>query len=262
MHPDLEKLLQLEETDREIARLRAEVAALPRRVAEIETKLAGVNAAVDKARASLKDIEKNRRKHEGDIQGLQQKISKYRDQMLAVKTNQEYRALGNEITHAEQEIKGIEDKILEGMLEVESREAELKANEAEQKQQQALVEKEKQETRARTEQDQKALAELQPKREGLRKGINPDLLRHYDRVLKLRGSALAEARDQYCMACQVMLRPQVFNDVRTDEQVLTCDSCNRILYFNPANAAPEAASGSSERKESLQTAAAETPDAS
>jgi uncharacterized protein len=259
MHCDLEKLLQLDLADRELARLRAEIAALPRRVAEIETKLAGVNAEVEKGRKAIKDIETARRKFEGDIQSLQQKISKYRDQMLAVKTNQEYRALGNEIQFTEQEIRLVEDKILEGMLDVEQREKQLKAAEAEQKKQQAAVEKEKSDARTRTAEDQQKVAEWQPKRDVLRAAIDPDTLRHYDRVLKLRGTALAEARDQYCQACHVMLRPQVYNDVMVGEQVLTCDSCYRILYFNPETAAP-AKEGSSDRKKPVETAAAEVID--
>src|SRR6266496_378218 len=115
MHADLHKLIELQETDQEIARLEQEIAALPRRVTAIETKLASVNAQVEKARAALKETEKNRRKYEADIQSLQQKISKYRDQMLAVKTNQEYKALGDEISFAEQAIRALEDKILDGM---------------------------------------------------------------------------------------------------------------------------------------------------
>ena len=69
----------------------------------------------------------------------------------------------------------------------------------------------------------------------MRAAIDPDALRHYDRVLKLRGSALAEAVDHKCSACQVMLRPQTYNEVRTGTQVVICDSCQRILYFNAAN---------------------------
>jgi len=259
MHPELQKLLQLEEIDREIARLRTEVAALPRRVTEIETRLAGVHEAVERGRKALKDIEAARRKREVDIQSLQQKITKYRDQMLAVKTNQEYKALGSEINFAEQEIRLIEDRILDGMLEAEQREHELKAAEAEQKKQQAQVEKEKLQARARMEEDQKRLEELAPQRETLRKEITPEHLRHYDQVLKLRGSAMAEARDRTCLACHVQLRPQVFLDVMHSEEVIFCDSCSRFLYFDSANAPAEPGGGN--RKESLEPAA-ETPEPS
>ncbi len=61
------------------------------------------------------------------------------------------------------------------------------------------------------------------------------MLAHYDRVAKHRGTGLAEVREQKCMACQVMLRPQTYNEVRSGERTIVCDSCSRILYYNPAH---------------------------
>ena len=59
-------------------------------------------------------------------------------------------------------------------------------------------------------------------------------------VMRQRKSAIAEAREQKCMACFVMLRPQIWQEIRTNEQVITCNSCGRILYFDPASeVAPE-----------------------
>ena len=63
--------------------------------------------------------------------------------------------------------------------------------------------------------------------------VSEDLLRHYERVSKFRGSGISEVRDHKCMACQVMLRPQTYNDVRSGKETVVCDSCQRILYFNP-----------------------------
>ncbi len=240
MLAELENLIQLQQADREIQRLEEEIAALPRRVAAIEEKLAGTKAAVEKARATIKADEANRRKLESQIQDHQQKISKYRDQSLEVKTNEQYRALMHEISFAEQDIRKLEDKILEGMLEVELNEKTLKSAEAELKEETAEIEKEKEEARRVTTRDQQELATLQSRRDALRSGIGADTLRHYDRVAKLRRYALAEARDHKCVACQVMLRPQMYNDVRTNQQILICDSCQRILYYIPP-AEPEPA---------------------
>ncbi len=233
MLPDIQRLIELQQVDRDIQRLQDEVAALPRRVAEIEAKLASTKGQVERAKATIKADENNRRKLEGEIQSLQQKISKYRDQSLDVKTNDQYKALMHEVGFAEQEIRIIEDKILEGMLDVEDNEKRLKAAEAELKLETAEIEKEKTEARRRTAEDEAQLAGLTAQRDQLRGAVAGDLLRHYDRVLKLRRTALAEARDHKCSACQVMLRPQVYNDVRTNEQIIICDSCQRILYYVP-----------------------------
>src|SRR5208283_141413 len=184
-----------------------------------------------KVRVAAKGDEANRKKFEANIKDLQGKISKYRDQSLDVKTNDQYKALLHEIQFAEQEIRLNEDRILEVMVNVEAREKEVKAAEAELKAETAEIEKEKE--RKVTAEDQKKLSEWNAKRDALRSGISEDILRQYERVAKFRGSGLAEVRDQKCMGCQVMLRPQTYNEVRNGEKVMACESCQRIYYFDP-----------------------------
>src|SRR5712672_374612 len=211
MNADLQRLTELEKIDREALRLTEEVASLPKRVAAIEEKLAEHKAAVDQAKARVKGNEASRRQNEADIKGFQEKIAKYRSQQSSVKTNDEYRALLHEVEFAEKQISGCEDKILELMIGLEN--------------------------------DEKLLAGLTGKRDELRAGVDYSALAHYDRVMRQRKSAMAEARDQKCMACFVMVRPQIWQEIRTNEQIITCNSCGRILYFDPASeaAAPEPA---------------------
>jgi predicted nucleic acid-binding Zn-ribbon protein len=235
MLPDIENLLKLQEVDKEIRRLQDEVAELPKRVAAIEQKLAGTKAQMEKAQAAVKADEAARRKYDTAINDLRGKISKYRDQSLDVKTNDQYKALLHEIQFAEKEIAGNEDKILELMVNADARDKEVKAAQAELKAATAEIEKEKEQARQRTAEDEKLLTEWRAKRDQLRSGIREDLLRHFERVSKFRGSGIAEVQDQKCMACRVMLRPQTYNEVRSGNQTIVCDSCQRILYFNAAN---------------------------
>ena len=101
-------------------------------------------------------------------------------------------------------------------------------------------------------------------------GVGEEALDHYDRVLKLRGSAMAAVyEDESCSACRVRLRPQVFQDVMSNDQIVTCFYCNRILYFVPPPPKPEdeakaaragAAEKPAEEEEPVQTdEAAESP---
>ena len=234
MNSDLEKLIDLQQVDSRIAAVRAEIAVLPKHVKEIEAKLAGAKAKLEAAQAAIKADEAVRRKHEGDIQDQQQKVSKYRDQSLNVKTNQEYKALMEEIKFAEEKIAASEDKILEIMVAADTRKEALKQAEGELKADTAENDREKESARLRTAEDEKELAELTEQRKQLRRGVSEDVLRHYDRVLKLRGSALAAVHeDQLCSACSMMLRPQVFQDVTSNQQFVACDYCSRILYYVP-----------------------------
>src|SRR6202050_4621087 len=208
MLPDVQNLIALQQADREILRLKEEIAHLPKRVAAIEERLAGTRTLLEKAKTAVKADEAARRKYESGIQDQQQKISKYRDQSLAVKTNEQYKALMHEIQFAEQDIRANEDKILELMVNAEAREKDVKAGGGGFK-----------------------------AREWARGGVDADILRQYDRVAKYRGTGISEVRDQKCMACQVMLRPQTYNEVRSDKLV-SCESCQRILYYDPSHDHP------------------------
>src|ERR1051326_9004040 len=262
MNADLQTLIELEKIDREALRLTEEVASLPKRVAAIEAKLAEHKAAVEQAKARVKSNEASRRQNEADIKGFQEKIAKYRSQSSSVKTNDEYRALMHEVEFAEKQISGCEDKILELMIGLENEEKALKVAEAELKTESADVEKEKAEARVRTAEDEKLLVGLKEQRDELRAGVDYSALAHYDRVMRQRKSAMAEAREQKCLACFVMLRPQTWQEVRTNEQIVTCNSCGRILYFDPANepAVPEPAKKKSKARAAEVEAEAEQPE--
>jgi predicted nucleic acid-binding Zn-ribbon protein len=253
MNRDLEKLIELEKVDREIVRLTEEVAALPKKVAAIEAKLSDDKAAVEKAKAAIKTNESSRRKYEADIQSFQQKIIKYREQSSSVKTNDEYRALMHEVEFAEKQISGCEDKILELMISLEADEKNLKVAEADLKAETAEVEKEKAEARTRTAEDEKLLAGLNQQRQGFRKEVSESALAHYDRVMRQRKSAIAEARESKCQACYVVLRPQTWQDVKTNEQVITCSSCGRILYYDPTHEPPPPPEQPKKKRRSVAT---------
>ena len=235
MLPDIENLLKLQDTDKEIRRLQDEVAEFPKRVAVIEQKLAGTKAQLEKAQTAVKADEANRRKFDTAISDLRGKISKYRDQSLDVKTNEQYKALLHEIQFAEKEISGNEDKILELMVNADARDKEVKAAQAELKAETAEIEAEKEQARQTTAADEKLLTEWRAKRDQIRSGIKEELLRHFERVSKFRGTGISEVRDQKCMACRVMLRPQTYNEIRSGMQVIVCDSCQRILYYAAAD---------------------------
>src|SRR5579863_3912623 len=196
MLPDIENLLKLQEADKQIRRLQDEIAEFPKRVASIEQKLAGTKAQLEKAQAAIKADEAARRKHDTAISDLRGKISKYRDQSLDVKTNEQYKALLHEIQFAEREIAATEDKILELMVNADARDKEVKAAQAELKAEAAEIDQEKEQARQRTAEDEKLLVEWRAKRDQMRAGVNADLLRHYERVSKFRGSGISEVRDE------------------------------------------------------------------
>jgi predicted nucleic acid-binding Zn-ribbon protein len=230
----LKLVIRLQDIDHRLADLAKEIAALPVHIAEIEKKLVSHERKLEADRAALGANQKERRKCEGDIQVQEQKISKLKDQMVTAKTNEQYRAFQHEIEFCQKEIRKAEDRILELMSESEPLDRNVKAAEAALKAEKAQVEAEKNQARERTAADQKAQNELQAERASIASSVTPAAYQNYERVRKgRRGLAVAEVIDGRCTACHIALRPQYLQDLKRGEKILSCESCQRILYYNP-----------------------------
>ena len=235
MLADLKQVIRLQEIDNRITELTREISYLPKHTAEIEKKMVGHERKLEADRAALAANHKERKTCEGATQVEEQKISKLKDQMMAAKTNEQYRAFQHEIEYCENHIRKAEDRILELMGEAEPLEKNVKTAEAALKVERAEVEREKALARERTAADQKALDELKAERAGIVSETDAGVYRTYERIRKGRqGLGVAEAStDGRCSACHMVIRLQYFQDLKRGESVLQCESCRRILYYNP-----------------------------
>jgi predicted nucleic acid-binding Zn-ribbon protein len=234
MAPDLRLAIQLQDLDRHIAELQQEIASLPKHIAVIEKTLESHIRKREADRAALVANQRERKRLEGEIQVQEQRISKLKDQMLQAKTNEQYAAFGHEIEYCEKEIRRSEDRILDRMAESEPLEQNVKAAEAALNQEKQQVEAEKQAARQRTAEDQKQLQKLRAERAQVAGALSPPILAAYERIRKSRkGVAVAEAVDGTCSGCHMTLRLQFFQDLRVGDQVMFCESCGRIICYNP-----------------------------
>jgi len=238
MNQDLQTLIELQRLDTSIAELEAEIESLPRRIAEVESTLAEHVQAVEASKARLAENQRSRRKRENEVSSHREKISRYKDQTLEVKTNEQYKALLHEIEFHEVEIRKLEDAMLTEMIDSESLEKELREAEKSLAAERTRTQQEISEARERQQRDEADLGSARAARANVQGRLSVPLYETYERVAKFRkGIGVAEVRDGTCGACHVRLRPQAYAETRLNTQIVICESCGRILYFVAETAA-------------------------
>jgi uncharacterized protein len=233
MNPDLEGLVRLQHAESELRRVEAELGDVPNGKADLDARLASERARLDEARAALAESQKARRQFEGDLQELETKRSKYKGQLMDVKTNKEYTAVLHEIEGVERDIRAREDQILAEMERAESLGAAVKAEEAEFKSVEVRHRDEGKTLDGRAEALKAEASRLTAERDAIAATVVAEARELFQRVARLRGVAVAEARDGMCQLCHMKLRPQMFMDLKRNDEIVQCPSCSRILYYDP-----------------------------
>ncbi len=252
MHPDLRNLIELQRYDLEAKAMRDRLAALPRQIAALEAKLGAVEGQRSVVLDLLAKEEALRRRQESDIKDWQRKIARARKQMDLATTAVQVTAYEHEISFGQKEVARLEDAELESMVLTEEMEAQRALADRAVSDAQAELARERARSAEVLERDRRLLAEIEQKRVGLRPEIGESALQTYDRVAKAKGAGLAEGVDGKCSACQMMVRPQKWNDLRDRSNVdvmMTCESCGRLLFWDPGRDAPQ--KKAAEREESI-----------
>ena len=235
MSPDLQRLIELQRLESAIADARSKIATHPQRIAEADAQLAAAAQMLEAAKDRLKDNHDARRALEKDVALYQGRLAKFKDQQAAVKTNREYQALGHEIETAQHDLGGVEEKMLERMVEADAIALDVKQAEAVAAARRKEIEAAKQQLGDELIALESALRTATDARTALLANIEPHLVATFEQVARVRkGVAVTMAtRDGLCSVCHVRLRPQVFQQVRQNDTIIQCDSCQRILYYVP-----------------------------
>ncbi len=242
MHPDLERLIALQRLDLEAKRLREEMVALPKLVAGLETKAKAVVGQRAVVLQLLAKEEALRRGQELDVKDRKAKIAKVRKQLDQATTTAQVTAFEHEIAYSQAEIARLEDAEIESMERSEALEQQRCLADAAVGDAEATLARERAQAAETVARDKTALSEVERSRSELRPQVGEAVLATYDRIAKGKGTGLAEGIDQKCSACQMMVRPQRWNDLRdrsNDQAMMSCESCGRLLYWDPARDAPQ-----------------------
>lgn len=232
MLADLERLIELQQVDLRLQELTRQIESFPLQRAEAERQLRDAQQALTQVRTQHTESLKQRKKLELDVQQLEEKISKLKGQLYEVKSNEAYRVLQHEIELAEGEKRAGEDRELEAMIRVEDLEKAIRRSEAELKEVERRVAVESKRLEDEEAARKKDATDLTTRRGELRETIAEEPLALYDRVFRAHGGlAMAEARDEVCQVCRIHIRPQIFTEVKRNDEIRYCESCHRILYY-------------------------------
>jgi len=231
MNDQLEKLIRLQGLDREAGRLNQKLAEIAPQIEETRNHLAAAERALEEGKSQVEGSRKDRRTAEKDLELQIEKRRKFQDQQSKVKTNKEYQALMGELESLKLEETAVEDRILalmEGQAEAERLLPGLTAEVGREK-----LEFQQRERVLRVEEEKfrDELAAVEAARATVVAAVEPATLQTYQRIAKLRGSAVAEVRDEFCMGCSTKVTPQNFMEAMRNDRILHCPHCRRILYY-------------------------------
>lgn len=228
-HP-LEALLVLQNKDRKISKLQREIRDIPARKAEVESQLENAKARLAAARDDQMKIQSDLKQLEVEVESRREKITKYRQQQMEAKTNEQYRALLHEIAAEEKEISELEDSEIELMEKLDASKKSIEERESELSEEEEGIKDEQEMLLERLSEAEEDLKSLQEDRARLAANVDASLLVKYERIFaNKRDFAVVEVENGHCRGCNMKLPPQVVNDAINPNKLVACNYCGRML---------------------------------
>ena len=234
LNEELKKLIELQKFDSEIHKVREEVDAIkPAQIKVLEDELVQKKQALKSAEDIFKKAQLTKKERELELAAKEEGVQKAQSQLYQLKSNKEYQAKMTEIASLKADISLFEEEVLKSIDQIEKVEGIYKAA----KESFAQDEKSINEKISAIKKEAQVFADqvkgLEDQRSVVLKGVDPDILRQYERLLvKRAGSALSPVvGDEHCGYCHMKVLSQRINELKMRKALVFCDSCHRILYI-------------------------------
>jgi len=228
----IQKLLLLQEKDRVRLDLEARLESIPREIATNREKILREEERAREARETVAALETRRNTMEGDLEALNAKIVKYRNQQLEVKKNEEYQALEHEIETVQSAISDLEDEEIQVLVDIDTARAGQEEAEKACREGIGVLEQRIAKLEARDKESREELVAAREQVESARAAVPAEFLEVYDRLLRhVRFPAVVPLRDKKCQGCHLKVSAGAESAARGGKEIATCDSCGRLLYF-------------------------------
>ena len=232
MFETIEKLLILQDRDKQIRRVKSELDHIEPERQLLKSKSAGAQSGLDAAKLKVKTIESKRKDLELEVGAKKQLIDKYANQQLQTRKNEEYKALAHEIEGCKEGIIKIEDQEIELMEQTEAALKEVAAATKLAVEAKKLLDDQVVQLNAREANLKKELAQLQANREELAAAVDESSRGRYERLMKNKGdSAIVGVQHGVCGGCHMKLPVQLIVTCQAQSELVPCNNCGRILYY-------------------------------
>jgi len=235
MLDQIDSLRKLQEVDAQLYRLRIEQQQKPLALEQLKQGVAEQQAKAQASEAKLKTFQVQQKEKELELSTKEAGAKKLQLQLFQVKTNKEYSALQHEIEQFKADASQLEEDILKLFDGIEQAMREHRGQLALVAKAQATLREEEAKMTRELQAIEQEIAALQAQRQTLTPVVPPATLSVYERVLASReGLAMVPLLERSCGGCHMVQPPQVINEVMLKAKLVTCDSCNRILYLDEA----------------------------
>lgn len=236
MTDQLETLRKLQELDAQLFHLRLEQRQKPLALERATQQLAEQQANAQAIGARLKALQVQQKEQEIELATKEANTKKLQLQLFQVKTNKEYTAIQHEIDQSKADASLLEEEILHLLEAVDQTTREHQAQLAHVAKQQAQFREEETRLAQELKAIEEQLAVLEQQRHAVTPLVQTPTLSVYERVLASRdGLAMVPLVNESCGGCHMVQPPQVINEVQLKAKLVTCESCNRILYLDDAS---------------------------